>query len=431
MTSSGHPNIPATPQAKEANMRDTDSTAGHLGRSWQSLGGRRRPLWLAALVAIAIAWTVVRRGSAPPERPAAAAEASSSADETGSSDSVVALDTTAERLAGIELITAGISKTGVLSANGTITYDGNHVSVVASRAEGRVVSVRTDLGQRVGRGDILVIVESPEVGETRGTYGRARAALEVARRNYEREKRLYDQSISSQKELLEAEGEYRSAEAELNAALAKLKALGASPEGQGGTFGLASPVSGTVVERHATPGQIAGPSTDLLTVADLRHVWITVDVYEADFTRVRNGVPARVIPTALRDTFPGKVTFAGGVVDSLTRTVKVRVEVENETRLLRPGMFAQVYIETPIPAGSDSSVVIPEIALQEVDGRQVVFVPAGEPGRYVAREVGLGPRASPGMVSLVKGLRPGDRVVGNGAFQLKAELIKETFAGED
>ena len=411
-------------------MRDTDSTFGHFGRTWQDLKRRRWPFWLAALVAVAVAWAVFRRNPPLADQPGTTSEDRSSA-ATSAGDSVVALDTTSERLAGIELITVGPAKVGVLSANGTITYDGNHVSVIASRAEGRVVSVRTDLGQRVREGDVLVIVGSPEVGETRGTYGRAQAAIEVARRNYEREKRLYEQSISSQKELLEAEGEYRSAEAELNAALAKLKALGASPVGEGGTFGLASPVSGTVVERHATPGQIAGPSTDLLTVADLRHVWITVDVYEADFTRVKNGVPAKVIPTALRDTFPGRVTFAGGVVDSLTRTVKVRVEVENETRLLRPGMFAQVYIETAIPVGSDSSVVIPEIAVQEVDGRQVVFVPAGAAGRYVAREVVLGPRVGSNMLSVVKGLRPGDRVVAQGAFQLKAELIKATFAEED
>ncbi len=411
-------------------MHDIDSTRGQLANTWQSIKRRRWPLWLAALVALALAWSVFRRDPPLAGQPGGSAKDGSSP-AASAGDSVVALDTTSERLAGIELITVGAAKVGVLSANGTITYDGNHVSVVASRAEGRVVSVRTDLGQRVRQGDVLVIVESPEVGETRGTYGRAQAAIQVARRNYEREKRLYEQSISSQKELLEAEGEYRSAEAELNAALAKLKALGASAVGEGGTFGLASPVSGTVVERHATPGQIAGPSTDLLTVADLRHVWITVDVYEADFTRVKNGVPAKVIPTALRDTFPGRVTFAGGVVDSLTRTVKVRVEVENETRLLRPGMFAQVYIETAIPVGSDSSVVVPEIAVQEVDGRQVVFVPAGAAGRYVAREVVLGPRVSSNMISVMKGLRQGDRVVANGAFQLKAELIKATFAEEE
>jgi len=411
-------------------MRNIDSTSAHFDRTWQDLKRRRWPLWLSPLLVIAVAWAIFGRSPAPADQPGASSEEGSPA-AASAGDSVVALDTTSERLAGIEPITVGAAKVGVLSANGTITYDGNHVSVVASRAEGRVVSVRTDLGQRVRQGDVLVIVESPEVGETRGTYGRAKAALEVARRNYEREKRLYEQSISSQKEMLEAEGEYRSAEAELNAALAKLKALGASPVGEGGTFGLASPVGGTVVERHATPGQIAGPSTDLLTVADLRHVWITVDVYEADFTRVKNGVPAKVIPTALRDTFPGTVTFAGGVVDSLTRTVKVRVEVENETRLLRPGMFAQVYIETPIPAGSDSSVLVPEIAVQEVDARHVVFVPAGAPGRYLAREVVLGPRVGSNTLSVVKGLRRGDSVVARGAFQLKAELIKASFAEED
>ncbi|MGH7658121.1 MAG: efflux RND transporter periplasmic adaptor subunit [Gemmatimonadales bacterium] len=389
----------------------------------RTLARRRWPLILAALVVVAVVWVLSRREVPPVNQP-------NEPDPVERPVVEIKLDSISERLAGIEVSTVTAAGSGALFANGTITYDGNHVSVVASRAEGRIVSVRTDLGRRVGRGDVLAIVESPEIGVTRGAWQRARAAVEIAQKNYEREKRLYDQLISPQKDLLAAEGEYRTAQAELGASLAKLTALGAEPEGEGGRFGLASPVAGIVVERHATPGQIVGPSVDLLTVADLRHVWITVDVYETDYGRIRNGAMAQIMPAAVPDTFAGRVTYAGGIVDSVSRTMKVRVEVENESRRLRPGMFARVRIETPTASG-DSTLVIPEAAVQNLEGTQVVFVPGGSPGRYVARPVTLGPSAGADRVVVASGLDFGDRVVTEGAFQLKAELTKSSFGEEE
>ena len=361
-------------------------------------------------------------------RPDAPAEAKGVADAAG--DSTVTLDSAAQRLAGVTLVTVAPDSGGALVANGTITYDGNHVSAVASRTEGRVVRVLADLGRRVRAGDVLALVQSPEVGETEGELERAEAAVEVAQRNYEREKRLYEQSISSQKEMLEAENAYRTAQADLKGTQAKLGALGAAGA-RGGTFGLASPIAGVVVERHATPGQIVGPETDLFTVADLRHVWITVDLYETDFGRVRNGAPVRVAPSALpADTFPGQVTFAGGIVDSVSRTIKVRVQVENESQRLRPGMFAQVRIATP-GAVTDTSLAVPELAVQDLDGSPVVFVAGADPGRYTARRVTLGARTGSGMLAVRGGLRPGERIAVKGAFLLKAELTKASFGAEE
>ena len=371
-------------------------------------------------------------GDAPaegPKQPSAAAD-SGKAGRPTAGDSTITLDSAAQRLAGVELMTVTPESGGALVANGTITYDGNHVSVIASRAEGRVSQVRADLGQRVRAGDVVALVESPEVGQSVGDLERVEAVVEVAQRNYEREKRLYEQSISSQKEMLEAENAYRAAQADLKGTQSKLRALGAAVA-DGGTFGLASPISGIVVERHATPGQIVGPETDLFTVADLRHVWITVDLYEADFGRVRNGAPARVMPSALpADTFPGKVTFAGGIVDSISRTIKVRVQVENESQRLRPGMFAQVRIATP-RKDTDGTLAVPELAVQDLNGTPVVFVAESGPGQFAVRRVTLGGRTGGGMIAVRNGLRPGERVAVKGAFQLKAELTKASFGEEE
>lgn len=390
------------------------------------LDTRRRRWYLAAglLLVAAIAWFAWPRGGGTEAPESEAGEAA----ESATADSIVTLDSTSLRLAELEFAIVGNGGAGGLMANGTITYDANRVSVIAPRADGRVVQVRADLGQQVRAGTTVALLSSPEIGRTRGELERARANLEVARQNYEREQRLYEQSISSQKEAIEAQGEYRSAQAEYNSALAQLRAYGATP-GEDGTYAIATPVSGTVVERSAMPGQIAGPETDLFTIADLSRLWITVDVYESDLTRVQNGAAAEVSPQALPgQSFPGRVTYAGGIVDPDSRTFKVRVAVDNPRLVLRPGMFAQVRIQTT-SAATDSTIVVPQLAVQDLNGKSVVFVVMA-PGRFVARQVTLGGRASGGFVTVARGLRTGDQVVVDGAFRLKAELTKGSF-GED
>ena len=392
---------------------------------WRAIARRRWPVLLVAILAVAAAiWAFRGRDDVAPATSVRAVAATPT-------DSVLTLDSVAQRLAGIELVTATTSANAPLVANGTITYDANHVSVLAPRVDGRVISVRADLGQQVRAGSVLAILESAEVGQTRGGLERARAGVDVARRNYDREKRLFEQQITPQKELLEAEAQLRTAEADLTSARASLRALGAAG-GEGATFGLVSPISGTVVERSASPGEVAGPSSTLFTVADLRHVWITVDIYERDLERVHDGAKATVVPSALPDmSFTGRVTFAGGVVDAASRTFKVRVELSNSELRLRPGMFAQVRIDAPAGADTSGAVVVPEVAVQEIGGRQMVFVTGELPGQFIARQVTLGSGAAGGMITIASGVRMGEQLVGNGAFQLKAEILKASFGEPD
>ena len=346
-------------------------------------------------------------------------------------DSIVKLDSAGMRLAGVELLTVSASTANELVVNGAITFDADQVSVIAPRAEGRLVRVHTDLGQNVTAGSVLATVESSEIGQIRGDLERARAALDVSRRNYEREKRLYEQNISPQKEMLDAEVLYRTAEADVRSAEAKLRTYGAT-EGQGGSYGLSSAVDGTVVERNASPGQLVGPTTNIFTVANLRHVWINVDVYEADFKRVHPGARARISPVALPgETFEGRVRSMGGIVDSMSHTFKVRVHVENPAQRLRPGMFAQVRIEAPAGVPLKSEVSLPDIAVQDLNGKPVVFVARSTPGEFVARPVIIGTRTGTGAVTITQGLSAGERVVVRGAFQLKAEMTKASSGEEN
>lgn len=382
-----------------------------------------RGVGLGVLLILALYLTM--RGSTGPTKDDKEAAAVSH-----SPDSAVTLDSVAQRLAGVELLTVADSSANTFSANGTITYDANRVSVVSPRVEGYIVSVRADLGHQVAVGGLLAVLESPDVGQIRGDLERARSNVDITKRNYEREVRLFSEQISPQKEMLEAENAYRSAQAEYRSAAARLSAVGATG-GRGGVFDLRSPIAGVVVERSASPGTTVSPSNNLFTVADLRNVWITVDVYEGDLYRIRRGAAATVIPTALGgENFSGRVTYAGGVVDTASRTFKVRVEVGNPNLRLRPGMFAQVRLEAVPDDNRATTLTVPEAAVQDVNGKPVVFVAGLRSGTYTARHVTLGPRTGGGGLVVTEGLTAGERIVVQGAFQLKAELTKATFSEE-
>ena len=384
---------------------------------------RNRFLVVGVGLALVLALYLIMRGSTAPTKDEKEANALSR-----SADSVVTLDSVGQRLAGIELFTVTARNSNTFTANGTITYDANRVSVVSPRVEGHIVAVRADLGQQVPVGGLLAVLESADVGQIRGELERARANLDITKRNYEREDRLFREQISPQKEMLEAENAYRSAQAEYRSAVARLSAVGAAG-GRAGIFDLRSPIAGTVVERNASPGATVGPSNNLFTVADLRNVWITVDVYEGDLSRIHRGAVATVVPTALAgESFSGRVTYAGGVVDTASRTFKVRVEVGNPNLRLRPGMFAQVVLETALDGAPATTLTIPETAVQDVNGKQVVFVASPGRGVFIARQVTLGARTGNGVRVVTRGLTAGEMIVVKGAFQLKAELEKASFA---
>jgi cobalt-zinc-cadmium efflux system membrane fusion protein len=384
-----------------------------------------RRFWgVGVLLLVVVGYLFLRKPAPLPVEPGPATPASQ--------DSVVVLDSTAQRLAGITIDSVRLIAGTALSANGVITFDANRVSAVGSRVEGRVAAIHADLGSEVPAGTVLATIESSEIGEMRGDIERARVRRSVAQRNFEREERLFKQQISSQKEMLEAEGEFRTAEADLNSARIRLEAVGADINGEGSSFGLRTPVAGVVVERNATPGQLTGPSTNLFTVADLRHVWITVDVYERDYSRIWQRAVATIRPTALPDdSFEGRVTYAGGVMDPTSRTFKVRVEVENPDHRLRPGMFASVVIATPSNVQGPETLAVPEVAIQDLNGQAVVFVVGAQPGRFLVRRVLPGKAVGAGLITVIQGLTRDDRIVTTGAFQLKSELLKSTFAGDE
>lgn len=382
---------------------------------------RRATLLLALMYPVA--W--VSCGGAGGVESTDGAEQPASEDEHGGAP-IVHLDSIALSMADIRIGTAEAVASNRLPVTGTIGYDQNRVSHIGPRTEGRIVEMRAELGSRVGAGQVLAMLESPEVGATRADLHEAEAILRINRENFEREKRLEAQGISSRKELLDAEAELRRAEAAVQSATERLRTLGAG-HGEGGQFTMVAPFAGVIVEKHATLGEVASSSDQLFTVADLSRLWIELDIFERDLRRVTGGQPVQVSTAAYPgQTFDGRIVYVSDVLDPATRTVRARVEVDNPDRTLKPGMFATAEIET---GDGEPAVVVPREALQDVEGQQVVWVPGDEPGEFRAQPVQVGSALADGRVHVVTGLSAGDAIVVAGAFTLKAELSKGEFGG--
>ena len=201
-------------------------------------------------------------------------------------------------------------------------------------------------------------------------------------------------------------------------------------------YPLRAPFAGSLVERHATLGELVTPERNLFTLADLSRVWIEIDVYQRDLGRVHIGDQVRARVDAFpNEIFVGEVSYLSARVDTHTRTVRARLDVANPEGKLRPGMFVEVRLMDPHAedGGTASrSLVIPEGAVVRDGEEHLVFIPVGE-RRFERREIRIGRQAG-GFVEVlpkhgVKGIGPGDSVVVEGAFLLKSALSKETLGG--
>jgi cobalt-zinc-cadmium efflux system membrane fusion protein len=322
-----------------------------------------------------------------------------------------------------------------VTALGELKVNEGAYAEVSAPIPGRVVSLTASPGQYVRRGQALAELQSVELGQARAQRTAALARAELARQTVERKRGLAEERIVSRGELQRAEADAAETEADLRAAEASLDALGVgrgSRLGGGGlsSFALLSPISGTVLERTAVQGQMAEPSRTIFRVGDLSVLWLVVQTPERDIVRVRVGSPSEITLAALPgQKLQGQVDWVGREVDPHSRTVPVRLLVPNEGGRLKPGMFATAWIGT---GGEGERVVaVPATALQRMDDQWIVFLPRGLPGggRFEVRPVERG-RDLGDEVAILSGLKPGERVVVEGSFVLRAEAEKREGGGE-
>jgi cobalt-zinc-cadmium efflux system membrane fusion protein len=295
---------------------------------------------------------------------------------------------------------------------------------VASPATARVVRVLARAGDEVKANQPLVELASGDMSKARAEVQAADARLALATKNLERKKRLLAERLIPEKDVIEAQAAVTEAEAARTVAAGAVRQF-AGAEGASGLV-LRAPVAGTVIDRDVVVGQLADPSKTLFRIGDLTKLWLVAHVFERDAVRVQVGATG----TASFAALPGKtleatIVWIGREVETASRTVPVRLEVANRDGVLRPGMSAMVSF--PVGEASGQVVAVPIAAVQRVADQWSVFVPRG-PGVFEAKPVGRG-RDLGGEVEILSGLSPGDEVVVDGAFLLKAEFDKTRGEG--
>jgi RND family efflux transporter MFP subunit len=356
----------------------------------------------------------------PPKAPAA---------DTGAStlpDVVVTLTKDAAERAGIErsrVTTQSVADS--LRLPGVVEPNAYRQVAVTPLVGGRVVGVSARLGDRVRKGQPLAQVYSPEIAEARTKYVSAKAMLEAHDRELQRTQRLVEIGAASRQELEKIHAEHAAQTAEVESARSRLQLLGAdvdsapSKSDESATANVPAPIDGVVTERLANVGLNVDPATKLFTIVDLSNVWIVADVYERDLRRVRQGTRATVTTTAYPDQpFEGRISFIDPQLNTSSRTARIRVEVVNPRGDLRLGMFTDVTIASP---GMSSVLSVPKDAIQNIGGRQFVYVAsADDPTKFLEREVRVG-RALGDQVEVLAGVSAGDSVVSKGSFFVRAE----------
>ena len=233
-----------------------------------------------------------------------------------------------------------------------IMLDQDRVARIGARVTGRISEIRVTLGQRVERGQLLAAIDSTELATAQLAYLKAANQVQLQTRAVERARLLLSADVIGSAELQRRENELASAEAELRAAEDQLKVLGMSTEAienlaQIRTINSVSPItstlSGTVIERKVTQGQVVQPADVLFTIADLSYIWAIAEVPEQQVHLIQLGQKVEVEVPALphRDGLIGKITYIADMVNPETRTVTVRTGLPNPDQSLKPAMLAQ------------------------------------------------------------------------------------------
>ena len=320
-----------------------------------------------------------------------------------------------------------------LRVAGKIDFDEQRVARIGATVTGRVLDIDAVLGQAVSKGDTLASLNSRELSEQQLEYVKARARMELNRRQAERAKALFDADVIGAAELQRRESEFNIARAETRAAEDQLRLLGVSSAvlNRLGSEGGVSPVTpvtaslaGVVVERKLSAGQVVQPADTLFVVADLSRVWAVAQVPEQQIGLVSVGQPVSIeVPALNNERLVGKLIFVGKTVNPETRTVLVRSELDNRDGRLKPAMLASMLIlAKPVP-----KLVVPASAVVRDGDGDYVFVQETE-RIFRLIPVKLGPEID-GFRSVLAGLSDGSKVVAEGAYHLNNERKRRLMGG--
>jgi cobalt-zinc-cadmium efflux system membrane fusion protein len=345
---------------------------------------------------------------------------------------VIRMDEERIALAKIEQVKVGPATMATrLSVPAVVAPDADRVAHVSVKLSGTVAELRKNIGDEVEKGEVLGALESREVADAKSEYMAARLSNDLQQDLAARDKAAWGSSKAiPEQQYIRSRNAASQTAMHLDIARQKLLALGvdeseivAIPQAPEGTLRLQNvraPISGRVVERRVELGTAVGRDnleTELFVIVDLSRVWIEMAVNSSDLPTVREGqsvaVSVRGDPVGA-----GKIIFVSPLLDKDTRTARVVATLDNPDRLWRPGSFVTAAIAVD---SRPVSVAVPAVAVQSVNGRNVVFVRTAE--GFEKRDLVLGLRDN-GMVEVTSGLAAGETIASSNTFPLKAELSK-------
>ena len=347
-----------------------------------------------------------------------------------------------------------------ITATGRVIPAANSQAVVAPPVGG-IVSNRNlpRVGQHVAQGQTIAVIQqvatSAEQAQVRaaaaslnlenarleadrrtasGEVEAARVRLDLATKEAARAQRLYERKAFSERQMQAAEADLKAAKATYEAAVKRLEALGNSPSAErsrasvgsaNASYTIRAPLSGYVTKVNKSIGEQVAPGEAVVEISNLNTVWVEAPIFEKDLSRLAGNVSATFTTPAYPDQeFKGTVVDIGAVIDEQTRATKVIFQLPNDGRALRLGMQANVRLD----AGEQiTAMVIPKEAVLEHEGKKIVYVLlSGE--EFERREVTIGDELG-GKIAVLSGLNKEERVVTQGAYQLKLQELQPAEAG--
>jgi membrane fusion protein, heavy metal efflux system len=337
---------------------------------------------------------------------------------------------TAEELSRTAIEVAPVARGALLvprQYTATVQANENELAEVTTLIRGRVEKVYVDVGQDVKKDALLALLHSTDLGVAEGTYLKSAARLHEAKLAYERANDLYEQKVVSLAELQRREATMKTVQAETREARNRLELLG-TPRQEverldredtiKADVPLRAPFDGRVIMRNITRGEVVEMEQKLFTIADLSDVWVVGNVPEKDIQFIRKDQKVNVIVSAYPHAIiPGTITYIGDVLNPATRTMRLRVTVSNQDRLLKPEMFATVLVYA---AATPDALTVPLEAVQNGPTGTMVFVQRGT-NDFEVRTIKVGSEQGE-VVTVLEGVSVGEQVVTKGSFVLKSEM---------
>ena len=367
----------------------------------------------------------------------------------------IELSAEAQKNAGVVIVSSTQEKIQqMIKTTAVISPDESRVSHIFPLSQGIVEDVSVQLGDRVQKGQPLLVYDNIELGESLGEFqnlvgglSKVLAQEQVAKKSLDRANSLIEVQAISPREFEVRKAEYEQSQAEVESRRAEvaraeeklhrfgmsdddLKRISNSLHGSHRTASHATiraPFSGVVTKYDVSRGEVVSRDKELFTVVDTTIVWALADVYEKDIQYVARGGDCEVaLDSYPSQMFKGKITYLSDALDPASRTAKLRCVLANTDGKLKLEMFGTVSVAT---RESRTGVLVPAASLQEINGQQVVFAQM-EAEKFSKRSVEIGQRDDK-HVEIKSGLTAGERVVANGSFYLKSALLREQIGGEE